>query len=159
YPISVTVSDDDGGSANSSGASGGGAPDVAVLGANDGSFFTFSNLNSVMTTAPGASTWSLTAISASQLTTSALAPFEVLVINTSDRSFVNPAVLSAVTTWVNGGGTLILGPASGLAGFDSLMGNFGASYPLEWNTDGWCGFAPSFANPSNPLLTTPNLLD
>ncbi len=135
-----------------------GTPDVAVLGSNDGSFWSFSNLNGVMSTGPGASAWTLTTIGAAQLTTAALAPYDVLVVNTTDRSFVTAQVQASLASWVNAGGTLILTPVSQLSGAtDSLVSGLGSSYSLTWGGD-WCGQAISAVDSNDPLLGGPNVI-
>ena len=158
YSISVTLSDDDGGVAGGASVSST-TPAVAVFGSIDGGFWTFGNLNNVMSTVPGASAWSMGSITSGQLTTTGLGPYNVLVINTNDRSFVTAQVRADVTSWVNAGGKLILAPAYGLVGIDPFLSDFGATHQLQWNNDGWCGETQSFSNPSSPLVNIPNVLD
>ena len=132
---------------------------VAVMPGGGSSFWQFSNLDFHMTNAPGVAQWTQTDITISQLTASGLAQYDILVEPSNDRSYVNAAVQSAVAQWVLGGGILILAPdSSGLSGSDPLVAALGTAYSISWSGPSWCGQVPLIVDPTDPLVSLPNVL-
>lgn len=148
--------------------------DVAVLTipTPDAAFWQSSNLNTSMQNAPGIAPWTLSHVQTGSLTLpSALAPYDVVVVSGSDRSWINIATTTVISNFVQNGGVLVVSPVNPTtSGTDSLLSAFGTSYSLQYGTTGspttGC-VGPGTAWPSknlknydqtSPLVFNPNIV-
>jgi len=96
------------------------------------------------------------ALPVSSLTTQGLASVDVLILPTShDYSWLDSSTQSAIVSWVNAGGTLIVKKPS-VVGSDPLLAAFGTDYEATWSMS--TTSSVRIANAENMLVRAPNVL-
>ena len=126
------------------------------------------NLGEAMGAAPGVAAFVPTLIPTGAIASTPLSGFDVLVVpSCSDRSWVTSGLQTAIANFVQNGGILIIGPGGSTStsctadqgsANEPLVGGLPATHRFSWAMVDWCGTTPDFPDPTNPVVTFPNML-